>query len=217
MNELVKLTLGSRLYNLHNEKSDYDVLVLYKRSVAEYLTLQNFTDTLPEVTVNNVNYKFWDVKKFLQLAQKSSWGAFEAMVALEQGRYESLSAESLLLSHYVPSRLFECRSLLYDCYGVNKSSHHRGYMKALRYVAAHFMLQNDVPPVTLCAFDLLDCVTLSAEMRQQVTNVFDAKLNGVKDMPFFAELDSKQWASYPVVSRNFDELLYTIATFYENF
>lgn len=213
MKVISKLTLGSRLYNLHNDKSDYDILQLYKRPLKDYLTLGKFNDYLPDETVGNTNCKFWDIMKFLRLAEKNSWGAFEAMVAFESGMYDFLASEMVYLNWMIPSSSFGIRSLLFECYGVVTGNHHRGYIKALRYVAAQYMLQKQIPPPTLDAWQLLDMVYLPAEIHQEIINVFVAKVNGVKDKPFNLELDKALWQDLPETKRNFDNVFYETINF----
>lgn len=78
--------LGSRLYGLENASSDYDYLVLYRKQPEDYICFGEYKDFMPPTTLEGsfpVNYKYWDIKKFLFLAGKSSFGALEVLYAFD--------------------------------------------------------------------------------------------------------------------------------------
>jgi predicted nucleotidyltransferase len=181
--------VGSHAYKLNGHKSDLDYVLLYKRGVKDYLTLGNYVDTMPEKTLEEtssvVNYKYWDVKKFLQMSSKSSWGAFE--VLLTPG--DSANPFDTLLRQSVRPEDFQLKPMLYHCLGVMKSSHHRGYMKAFHYLCAEVMLQTEKPLTTLSVWTLLTQCDLATTVRLHLTYLFNQKVKGVKDAPFMLEMD----------------------------
>ena len=67
---------GSRAYGYHKEDSDYDVLFVFKRPVADYFRVHPLSD---EIKVADKDVKGWDLRKFCSILCKSGWNAFEAL------------------------------------------------------------------------------------------------------------------------------------------
>jgi predicted nucleotidyltransferase len=81
--KLISVNLvGSRLYGLDSKNSDYDYTVLYRREPKQYICFGEYKDFMDETKLvgsRETNYKYLDIKKFLQLAGKSSFGALELL------------------------------------------------------------------------------------------------------------------------------------------
>ena len=67
---------GSRAYGYNKADSDYDVLFVFKRPVADYFRVHPLPD---EIKVADKDVKGWDLRKFCSILCKSGWNAFEAL------------------------------------------------------------------------------------------------------------------------------------------
>lgn len=67
---------GSRAYGYNKADSDYDVLFVFKRPVADYFRVHPLSD---EIKVADKDVKGWDLRKFCSILCKSGWNAFEAL------------------------------------------------------------------------------------------------------------------------------------------
>ena len=67
---------GSRAYGYNKEDSDYDVLFVFKRPVADYFRVHPLPD---EIKVEGKDVKGWDLRKFCGVLAKSGWNAYEAL------------------------------------------------------------------------------------------------------------------------------------------
>ena len=67
---------GSRAYGYNKEDSDYDVLFVFKRPLADYFRVHPLPD---EIKVEGKDVKGWDVRKFCHILSKSGWNAYEAL------------------------------------------------------------------------------------------------------------------------------------------
>lgn len=67
---------GSRAYGYHKEDSDFDILFVFKRPVADYFRVHPLPD---EIKVADKDIKGWDLRKFCSILCKSGWNAFEAL------------------------------------------------------------------------------------------------------------------------------------------
>lgn len=190
--------LGSHLYGLQSKKSDLDYMVLYRRQPKDYICFGAYNDFMPPNSLGSsypiISYNYWDIKKFLFLAGKSSFGALEVLYAFDA--YFDNPVYKYVLSE-VKMESFSLRELLYHARGVINSNHHRGYMKAFYYVFTKYLLQHKSLPPSLFADDMLNRITLTDHFREHIEKIFDAKRNGVKDMPFIIESygdeSFKQW------------------------
>lgn len=190
--------IGSNLYNLAGKNSDLDYLVIYHRKPEDYLTINPYQDFMPDEKLKGkvpVNYRYWDILKFLRLASRSSWGAFEALYCLNA--YHDKPVYKYLLSQ-VKRDNFSQRELLYHARGVINSNHHRGYMKAFHYLFMQYVLQENAYPEDLDAWRLLDSVNLDASTKQHILELFVKKQEGYKDLPFvFDRVDDSLFKDFP--------------------
>lgn len=67
---------GSRAYGYNKEDSDYDVLFVFKRPLADYFRVHPLSD---EIKVEDKDVKGWDLRKFCSILCKSGWNAYEAL------------------------------------------------------------------------------------------------------------------------------------------
>lgn len=176
--------VGSNLYNLQGPKSDLDYVMLYRRNPQDYITTQEYKTTMPDGKMEGrvpVNYKYWDIMKYLQLAGVSSWGAFELLYCLTA--YHQKPLYQYLLSE-VRKENFQQKTLLYHSKGVINSDHHRGYMKAFHFLFMEYVLQLGNYPDSLDAFALLESVSLDTDIKNHIAYLFKMKQQGFKDLPF---------------------------------
>lgn len=187
-------TVGSRLYGLHNERSDYDLVMVYRRNVLDYLTLGNYEDHLPDQTLAEgqfvLNYKYWDIKRVLRYVSQSNWQAFEIVMS---NKTHCQSAEAEMFYSLVTTGAFDLKSLGYYCLNVSHANTMRGYMKALKYVYMRYMLQYAMPLPTLSAFDILDMVSLDSSEKLHITELFVNKIKGIKHSDFLIEPNHKDY------------------------
>lgn len=190
--------IGSNLYNLAGKNSDLDYLVIYHRKPEDYISTNEYKDFMPDEKLEGkvpVSYRYWDIIKFLRLASRSAWGAFEALYCLNA--YHNKPVYKYLLSQ-VKHENFSQRELLYHARGIINSGHHRGYMKAYHYLFMEYVLQEGVYPEMLDAWYLLDNVNLDASTKQHITELFVKKQQGYKDLPFtYGLVDDSRFKSLP--------------------
>lgn len=67
---------GSRAYGYHKEDSDFDILFVFKRPLADYFRVHPLPD---EIKVADKDVKGWDLRKFCSILCKSGWNAYEAL------------------------------------------------------------------------------------------------------------------------------------------
>lgn len=67
---------GSRAYGYNKADSDYDVLFVFKRPLADYFRVHPLPD---EIKVADKDVKGWDLRKFCSILCKSGWNAYEAL------------------------------------------------------------------------------------------------------------------------------------------
>mgnify|MGYP003435548835 len=186
--KLISVNLaGSRLYGLDSKNSDYDYTVLYKREPEDYICFGEYKNFMDETTLigsRETNYKYWDIKKFLQLAGKSSFGALELLYCTEA--YFNNPVYQYVLSE-VRKENFNLRELMYHSRGIINGKHHRGYMKAFHFTFIQYLLQHKKLPDTLNADTMLNAVEMIDHLKTHIKRIFQAKRNGVKDMPFIVE------------------------------
>lgn len=196
--KLISVNLaGSRLYGLDSKNSDYDYTVLYRREPHEYICFGEYKDFMDNTTLvgsRETNYKYWDIKKFLQLAGKSSFGALELLYCTEA--YLNNPAYQYVLSE-VRKENFSLRELLYHSRGIINGKHNRGYMKAFHFTFIKYLLQHKKLPTSLQADFMLNNVDMVDYLKTHIKRIFEAKRNGVKDTPFMVESYGdeafKQW------------------------
>lgn len=190
--------IGSNLYNLAGKNSDLDYLVIYHRKPEDYLTINPYQDFMPDEKLKGkvpVNYRYWDILKFLRLTTKSAWGAFEALYSLNA--YHDKPVYKYLLSQVKPDN-FSKRILLYHCRGIIQDNRHWGYMKAFYYLFMEYVLQKGTYPETLDAWHLLDSVEADTFVKQHITDLFVKKQQGYKDLAFaFDNVSDSMFKDFP--------------------
>lgn len=67
---------GSRAYGYNKEDSDFDILFVFKRPLADYFRVHPLSD---EIKVADKDVKGWDLRKFCSILSKSGWNAYEAL------------------------------------------------------------------------------------------------------------------------------------------
>lgn len=203
--------VGSKLYGLDTPTSDYDYTVVYRSELKDYLKLNELDlnkTILTSSSDNGVEHNFthWDIKKFLQLCKKNNFAALEILCS-------SKTSDPLwqIIQDNVKVEYFQLKPLLYHCRGMINRDHQRGYMKAYFYLCAKYMLQNGVIDQFHWQF-LMHMTDLSKEEREEITSVFEAKLNGVKTMSFNLDLDDSEFDDMNVDNHpiDYDTLFYEI-------
>ena len=144
------------------------------------------------------NFTHWDIKKFLQLCQKNNFAALEILCS-KKTSYPLWE----IVQDNVKVEYFQLKPLLYHCRGMINRDHQRGYMKAYFYLCAKYMLQNGVIDQFHWQF-LMHMTDLSTEEREEIASVLEAKLNGVKIMPFNLELYDSEFENMEVKSHPID-------------
>lgn len=190
--------VGSRLFGLESVRSDYDYVILYKSDIRDYLTLGNFEDSMPDQKVSGsreINFVYWDVKKFLKMCSNHSWKAFEFLKATECYRN---NPDYKILLQDVPFENFSLRPILFSCAGlVNNSSKQRGYMKAYFWLVIEYITQHNQLPTELNAWVLLNSVKLDHKAKLHLTYLFYQKVIGVKSEEFLLSVDTTKFESFP--------------------
>lgn len=195
--------VGSKLYGLDTPTSDYDYTVVYRSELQDYLRLNelNLNRSIVTSTKDNGiehNFTHWDIKKFLQLCQKNNFAALEILCS-KKTSYPLWE----VVQNNAKVEHFQLKPLLYHCRGMINRDHQRGYMKAYFYLCAKYMLQNGVIDQFHWQF-LMHMTYLSIEEREEIASVLEAKLNGIKTMPFNLELYDSEFENMEVKSHPID-------------
>jgi predicted nucleotidyltransferase len=84
---------GSRAWDLHTDKSDYDIRICYTQPYSNYLTIsrytesikgtgENLSETLPSsINPNKIEFQGWDIKRFIELLSDDNPSIFECLAS----------------------------------------------------------------------------------------------------------------------------------------
>lgn len=189
MKILAQCLVGSRLYGLQTDDSDYDYVTIYRREIQEYLTISTYHDSLPDATNEFIglkfNYKRWDVKKVCALAVKNSFWVYELIYSM-RGNF-GVDAASDVLFDGLRVENFNKRTLAFHC--INLIINHRqcGYTKAFSFLLLKHLVQNGYP-ASLNWVDLLGSVELTKEEYDHCYWLLWQKTLGKNDLPFTLEV-----------------------------
>jgi len=200
-------TVGSYLYGLESQDSDIDYVLVYKREPLDYIALHNYDEYMPDKTLNEgqtvINYKYWDVKRFIRYVSTSNWQAFELLMAQ---RTHCNSQESQYLFSVLHPNMFSIQALAYQCLNVSNAKTMRAYMKMTFLVFLEYMLQYQRLPPTLNAMDILEAIEFP--FTENVKSVFHLKRNGVKHHTFDLEINHTEYKNrivkLPKLENDFD-------------
>lgn len=206
--------VGSYLYNLTSPESDVDYVMLYKRPVEHYLTLDGCcSDTMRSQTIEGglrpIDYTYWDVRKFLRMAENNSFSAIEFLYATEA---YTESAEYQYLLRMVNPRNFCIKSLAFQSMNLMNDKRQRGYIKAFQCIFLEFLLQKRTVPASLNVDYILESIDLDNAVKQNIIHMFSLKRKNNKfvDISLFnpdyvtriADLPEKQKLDYTPVFHN---------------
>lgn len=202
-------TVGSYLYGLESQDSDIDYVLVYKREPLDYITLRNYDEYMPDKTLNEgqtvINYKYWDVKRFIRYVSTSNWQAFELLMAQ---RTHCNSPESQYLFSVLHPNMFSIQALAYQCLNVSHSKSMRGYMKTACWVYLEFMLQYGKVPPTLNVIDVLDSIDIEPSLFENAMMIFNLKRKGIKQHKMVIDIDHMEYknriAKLPLLENDFD-------------
>lgn len=174
--------VGSHLYNLSSPESDVDYVMLYKRPVEHYLTLDGFcSDSMRSQTIEGglrpIDYTYWDVRKFLRMSENNSFSALEFLYATEA--YTENSEYQYLLRMVNP-RKFCIKSLAFQSMNLINDKRQRGYIKAFQCIFLEFLLQKRIVPESLNVDYILDSIVLENSLKQSVVHIFSLKKKNSK-------------------------------------
>jgi len=79
INILFACESGSRAWGFDSPDSDYDVRFVYMRTLADYLSLKDVSDTKEYRLSDDLDIVGWDLRKFLRLLRKSNPSTMEWM------------------------------------------------------------------------------------------------------------------------------------------
>lgn len=177
---IMAIESGSRAWGFASPDSDYDVRFIYVRQKKEYLKLEGIRDVIEWQLDEILDINGWDIKKVLQLLQKSNPTVFEwcasPIVYIEREEFSWL------------------KELLPDYFSVKKSLFHYWHMAETNYreylkgdevrvkkyfyvlrplMAAKWILDKKTSPPML--FDELVEAELEDELRPELSRLLELK------------------------------------------
>lgn len=177
---IMAIESGSRAWGFASPDSDYDVRFIYVRQKKEYLKLEGIRDVIEWQLDEILDINGWDIKKVLQLLQKSNPTVFEwcasPIVYIEREEFSWL------------------KELLPDYFSVKKSLFHYWHMAETNYreylkgdevrvkkyfyvlrplMAAKWILDKKTSPPML--FDELVEAELEDELRPELSRLLEMK------------------------------------------
>ena len=173
--------IGSRAWGFASSDSDYDVRFVYVRPKEFYLKLENTRDTL-ECELNEVyDISGWDLKKLLQLLNKSTPSIFEwaASPIVYKTTDEWKTITQILNNHFSKEKaLYHYNSLTKNHlkrYFNNKTEvKYKPYLYNLRHcLSCEWILDRESPPPIV--FDTLREQYLPKELQNSVNNLVELK------------------------------------------
>jgi len=165
---------GSQAFNLDNETSDNDYMVVFSQEPDNYLGLKESNRILSTLTDGDMTFQFMDLKRFFSLAQQSN---FTLYVGLQNVVWNSFEVAQLPSPYQ-----FSMRKLAHHCLGLVDNKSQRQYMKAYSSLFVMFLMQNGNLPSVLDYNFLLDNV-------DSVPNVVKELLNDKKNGKKFSTLE----------------------------
>ena len=106
---LFAIESGSRAWGFPSPDSDYDVRIVYKRKLSNYLTIYPERDVIETPIVDNFDVGGWDIKKFLQHMQKSNavtWEWMQSPVIYEEDTVLKEELFKLSKEYFSPTSCF---------------------------------------------------------------------------------------------------------------
>jgi hypothetical protein len=176
---------GSRAWGFPSSDSDYDVRFIYLHPRAWYLSIENKRDVIEHPITGRLDINGWDLRKALQLFQKSNPPLFEwlnsPIVYLE--KYSVISRLRILLAEYYSPKACAYH-YLHMAHG-----NFRGYLQgdqvwvkkyfyALRPVLVVNWIEQGLGVVPTEFGVLVDRIVKSPGLKTEITKLVEAKRRG---------------------------------------
>ncbi|MBM6619434.1 nucleotidyltransferase domain-containing protein [Bacillus suaedaesalsae] len=133
---------GSRAWNLHHEKSDYDVRFIFIHPINQYLSINEPKQVIEGKSSDHIEYSGWDLKKSLQLLKKQNPSILEWLHSSIHYLNQNDVKEQLLSLH---QRYFQEKPLLHHYFNMAKTN-----IKLLDKKPSTKLLLNVIRPLLLC-------------------------------------------------------------------
>lgn len=188
---------GSRAWGFESKNSDYDIRGVYLSPLDRYLTILPGADTiesgqinalLPETKTLDLDFSFWDFRKFLALALKSNPAVFEwlasPIVYRDGGDFWKEVREAVMpffspkasLYHYISMAKHNYREHMRD--GEADNVKLKKYLYICRpLLCARWVDLNGTPP-PMAFEELLRTVTFSDDLGNELRLLLERKRNG---------------------------------------
>ncbi len=201
---LLAVESGSRLWGFHSANSDYDIRMIFVRSMDTYLSLSEKKDNYENVT-GLIDYQAWDLKKALNLAKKSNTALFEWISAKDIYCEKSGFIEDLI---QIRNKFFN-PYLAITAYSGMAQGNYREYLRqdlvrAKKYLyvirpllaCEHIRQNNDMPPILIddlvnqyCPKEILEYVLNILEMKRSGLELYNMPRIGPLNLWIEKELD----------------------------
>lgn len=179
---------GSRAWGFASPDSDYDVRFVYKRSVRDYVRLQERRDVIELPIVGDLDINGWDILKALVQFRKSNPSLLEwlhsPIVYRENGDFAA-KLRTLAQEHFSPRRMtYHYISMAKSNYRLSIENKAEGSLKKYLYVlrplcCIRWMEQHGTPPPTLIQ-TILESIELPSDVRTRLNELMERKKQAVE-------------------------------------
>ena len=210
---------GSRAWGFPSANSDYDVRFIYIRPIEWYLSINEKRDVIEYPIKDELDVNGWDLKKALQLLQKTNPPLLEwlgsPIVYLEKSsvaeNMRQLAKDyylpSVCLYHYLHMARGNYREYLQgDIVWVKK------YFYVLRPLFAMIWIENGFGIVPTDFNILLEKLQLDPELKKAISNIIESKRSGneldkgerIPSISNFIEDELGRWELTEIPKRNLE-------------
>jgi uncharacterized protein len=202
---LLAVESGSRAWGFESTDSDYDVRFIYVRRPEEYLSidLESQRDVIERPIVDDIDLSGWDIRKALQLFQKSNPPLLEwlqsPLIYLERFSFANQVRE-LLPTYYSPRNCFHhyfhmARGNIRE-YLRGEIVWRKKYFYVLRPLLALRWIELEFGPVPMKFSELVEKTVTEAQLRKAIDDLIVAKR---------AALEMDRGPRIPVISEFIEE------------
>lgn len=183
-----KLLVGSHLYGLQSEESDFDYTAIFVPQPEEFVSLSPIKDSLPTLQIRTGSVTQWSIQKWLSMCAKNSYGGIELLYAKDEKR----AIEWDMLKQCIRPEHFWIKPIMHTLISQINASKQRGYLKAYSFLLAEYLYQNERFPVSLDWKELVDN-TKSFRKKGEIIDILSAKCSGIKNVSSSFEDESTTW------------------------
>jgi len=182
---LFAIESGSRLWRMNSSDSDYDVRLVYKYPISDYLRIHNRRGVINK-TVDDIDIVGFDLYKFIRLLINSNPSIIEWLnsdIVYIDDNYSKEFLSNFITDNFNPIALFHhyrsmCKNNYLSYLKSSRQLTYKKYLYAMRgLVNAKWVAQKmSIPPIRF--IDAVKEVQLDDDVRNKIFEVIDIKKDG---------------------------------------